>query len=61
MASRKTAVRLTANFEENLASIEEFCLGVGAPQTYDALLNSLLDTVIPNLEQHPNLGRSLSA
>ncbi len=54
-------VRLTANFERNLADIERFLIEAEAPQTYDALLDDLLDTVIPNLERFPGIGRPFLA
>lgn len=55
--ARKPVVRLTANFERNLADIEHFLTEAKAPQAYDALLDELLDTVIPNLERFPGIGR----
>lgn len=61
MASNKTAVRLTANFEANLAGIEAFWIEAGAPRAYDALLDRLLDAAIPNLEQFPKMGRPFLA
>jgi plasmid stabilization system protein ParE len=60
VASKPTA-RLTANFERNLEDIERFLTAAGAPQAYDALLDELLDTVIPNLERLPDIGRPLLA
>ena len=63
--ARKPAVRLTvrlaANFERNLADIERFLTEAEAPQAYDALLDELLDTVIPNLERFPDIGRPFLA
>ena len=61
MVSKKTAVTLTANFEANLAAIEAFWIEGEAPQAYDRLLSSLLETVIPNLEQFPKMGRPVLA
>jgi len=58
MASKKAVVKLTANFEANLASIEAFWIEADALQSYDRLLDSILETVIPNLEQFPEIGRS---
>ena len=55
--SNKLVVKLTANFEQNLADIERFLTEAEAASTYDALLDELLDTVIPNLERFPNMGR----
>ncbi|MDI1231321.1 MAG: type II toxin-antitoxin system RelE/ParE family toxin [Methylobacter sp.] len=56
--TNKTIVQLTANFERNLESIEAFLVEAEAPRTYDALLDELLFTVIPNLERFPDMGRS---
>lgn len=53
----KHLVKLTANFERNLAEIETFLVEVDAPQAFDALLDELTDTVIPNLERFPGIGR----
>ncbi len=56
MTSRITA-KLTANFERNLAEIEQFLLEAEAPHAFDDLLDELLGTVLPNLERFPALGR----
>ena len=57
-ASRgKVTIRLTANFERNLAEIERFLTEVEAPGAYEALLDELLNRVIPNLERFPRIGR----
>jgi plasmid stabilization system protein ParE len=50
-------VKLTANFARNLADIETFLTEAQAPRSFDALLDNLLNTVIPNLERFPGLGR----
>jgi plasmid stabilization system protein ParE len=52
-------VKLTANFERNLEEVEQFLTAAGAPQAFDALLDELTDTVIPNLERFPDMGRLL--
>ena len=57
MAAKRTLVRLAANFEANLAQVEAFLAEAEAPQAYDKLLDVLLETVIPNLERHPRMGR----
>ena len=49
-------VKLTENFEHNLEEIEAFLLEAEAPQAFDALLDELTDTVIPNLERFPSMG-----
>lgn len=59
--TKKSTVKLTANFERNLADVERFLALVEAPQVYDALLDELLDTVIPNLERFPDIGRPFLA
>jgi len=55
--AKKLVVKLTTNFERNLADIELFLSKAGADPAYDALLDELLDTVIPNLERFPGMGR----
>ncbi len=59
--ARKPVVRLTANFERNLADVEGFLTEAEAPHAYDALLDELLDTVIPNLKRFPGIGRPFLA
>jgi hypothetical protein len=56
-AASTVSVHFTANFEANLASIEQFLDDAGAPQAYDALLDELAGTVLPNLERYPQMGR----
>lgn len=53
----KHTVKLTANFERNLEELEAFLLQADAPQAFDALLDELTGTIIPNLERFPGLGR----
>ncbi|MBK8744726.1 type II toxin-antitoxin system RelE/ParE family toxin [Propionivibrio sp.] len=55
--ARKPVVKFTANFERNLEEIELFVTEVKAPQAFDGLLDELLETVIPNLERFPGVGR----
>ena len=55
--TNRITVKLTANFERNLADIEKFLTKAEAPQAFDGLLDELLDTVLPNLERFPGLGR----
>lgn len=54
--AKKLVVKLTANFERNLADIERFLAETEAASAYDALLDEMLDTVIPNLERSPGMG-----
>lgn len=56
--AKKITVKLTANFERNLEAVEVFLDGVGAPQIYDQLLDDLANTLIPNLERFPAMGRA---
>ena len=53
----KLQVKLTANFERNLEDVEAFLMLADAPQSFDALLDELTDTVIPNIERFPGMGR----
>jgi plasmid stabilization system protein ParE len=59
--AKKTVVKFTANFERNLEDIEHFLTEQEAPQAFDGLLDELLETVIPNLEQFPEMGRPFLA
>ncbi|GMV56801.1 MAG: hypothetical protein AMXMBFR6_26060 [Betaproteobacteria bacterium] len=56
-AVKKPVVKFTANFEGNLEETERFLTEAEAPQAFDGLLDELLETVIPNLEQFPEMGR----
>lgn len=51
-------VKLTASFERNLEEIGAFLLENNAPHAFDGLLDELTDTVVPNLERFPLMGRS---
>jgi len=55
--AKTLVVKFTANFERNLKDIELFLTGVEAAQAFDGLLEELLETVIPNLERFPEMGR----
>jgi plasmid stabilization system protein ParE len=58
MALRKSiSVKFTDNFSANLSSIETFWAENQFPQAYDRLLDELGETVIPNLERFPEMGR----
>ena len=54
----KLTIRLTANFKRTLAQVEEFLLQQECDEFFDKLLNELTDTVFPNLERFPHIGRS---
>ena len=53
----KHTVQLTGNFERNLEAVDAFLIEAHAPHAFDALLDELTDTVIPNLERFPSMGR----
>jgi hypothetical protein len=50
-------VRITDNFLANLADIEQFLQLANANHAYDSLLDDLQQTIIGNLENHPQIGR----
>lgn len=58
MVARLT-VKLTGNFERNLEELEAFLVEAEAVHAFDAPLDELTDTVIPNLESFPSMGRLL--
>ncbi len=60
-STARIAVKFTANFERNLALIEAFYAEAAAPRGYEIVLDELLDTVIPNLERFPAMGRPFLA
>lgn len=55
--TKKITVKLAANFERNLEAIEAFLTEAEAHQAYDRLLDDLTETIIPNLERFPAMGR----
>jgi plasmid stabilization system protein ParE len=59
--SIKITIKLTANFERNLHNIEAFLAGAEQASAFDTLLDELIDTVIPNLERFPGMGRPFFA
>ncbi len=59
MAAKRCTVKVTANFEANLGAIESFLAEADAPRAYTALLDELADSIIPNLERYPEMGRLL--
>ncbi len=54
---RRATIRVTVNFEANLAAILDFWTENGTPEAYDRLMEELTDTVLSNLERHPEIGR----
>jgi ParE toxin of type II toxin-antitoxin system, parDE len=65
VAVPKATVRVTANFEANLDAIQVFLSPDGVDDAtlhaYHRLLDDLTDTVVPNLAQHPTIGRPFLA
>lgn len=59
--ARTLVVKFTANFECKPEEIERFLTDAEAPQAYDVLLDELSETVIPNLERFPEMGRPFLA
>ena len=55
--TNRVNIRLTANFERNLADIEQFLNQAEAPEAFGGLIDELLGAVLPNLERFPELGR----
>lgn len=56
MATRHV-VRVTAQFERQLGEMEGFFAEADSPRAFDALLVELTDTVLPNLQRFPGMGR----
>ena len=54
----KLAVKITANFERNVVEIEKFLIDADAAQSFEALIDELTSTVIPNMERFPKMGRN---
>lgn len=59
--AKEPVVKFTANFERDLEGIEHFLTEAEAPQAFDGLPDELLETVIPNLERFPEMGRPFMA
>lgn len=55
--AKQPVIKFTANFERNLEEVERFLTEAEVPQVFDGLLDALLETVIPNLEQFLEMGR----
>jgi ParE toxin of type II toxin-antitoxin system, parDE len=58
MAAKRCEVKISANFEANLESIQSFLTAADVAQTFPALLDTLAQQVIPALEYHPEIGRA---
>ena len=53
---RRSTVRITRNFDTNLADIRRFLEEQQAPQAFRSLIEELFATLIPNLERYPDMG-----
>lgn len=53
----KLVVEQTNSFAAKLDEIEAYLLEAGANRRFDEIVDELLDTVIPNLQRFPELGR----
>jgi plasmid stabilization system protein ParE len=54
-------VRITGNFARNLEDIESYFAQVNQPKQFESLLDQLFDTIIPNLQQFPLMGKDFLA
>lgn len=52
----RRTVRITRNFDKNLAGIRRFLEEQEAPREFQSVLEQLFGTVIPNLERFPEMG-----
>jgi plasmid stabilization system protein ParE len=52
----RRTVRITRNFDKNLADIRRFLEEQEAPREFQSLFEQLFETVIPNLERFPEMG-----
>ena len=52
----RRTVRITRNFDKNLAGIRRFLEEQEAPREFQSVLEQLFGTVIPNLERFPEIG-----
>ena len=59
--SRRVAVKVTANFERNLAEIRRFLSEAGALHAFEDLVSRLEARIIPALERFPDIGAELTA
>lgn len=57
----QATVNITANFTRNLDDIESFFNQTGQPKQFEALLDQLFDTVIPNIQHFPFIGKDFLA
>ena len=61
MKRRAAAVKVTANFERNLASIREFLVSAEAAPAFAALIERLNGQMIPAMERFPDIGADFAA
>ena len=58
---RPRSVRITRNFDTNLADIRRFLEEQQAPLAFWSLIEELFETVIPNLQRFPDMGMDFLA
>ncbi len=61
MPTEQHVVKVTRNFERNLEDVERFLEENDAKNAFDLLLDELTDTLVPNLENFPKMGRPFLA
>jgi hypothetical protein len=61
VTARRVAVKITANFERNLAGIRDFLSEAGALPAFEGLIEHLEGRVIPAIERFPDIGASFAA
>ena len=54
-------VYITQNFENNLDNIQQYFKDNEVPQQFDLFIEELFDTIIPNLERFPLIGKDFLA
>ena len=57
----RVAVRITANFERNLAEVRGFLSEAGASHAFEQLVSRLEARIIPALERFPDIGAEFTA
>lgn len=53
---RRRTVRITRNFDTNLAGIRRFLEEQQVPLAFQSLIEELFETMIPNLQRFPDIG-----
>ena len=56
-----TTVRFTANFNQNLANTRRFLEAGPGAESFESLVDRIVETIVPNLERFPEMGYDLLA